>query len=99
MRHGDELVHVHCYEAKAGAFLPGGASLHSMMTPHGPDEKCFEGASNAPLKPERIADGTQAFMFESSLSLKTSPWAQKRVQPAYHECWQGLTKHFDPASK
>lgn len=41
------------YEAKKGAFSPGGASLHSMMTPHGPDTKCFEGASNAKLKPER----------------------------------------------
>lgn len=67
------------YEAKKGAFLPGGASLHSMMTPHGPDTKCFEGASNAKLEPERIADGTQAFMFESCLSLKTAPWAQAEV--------------------
>mmetsp|Transcript_31565 Transcript_31565/g.94876 ORF Transcript_31565/g.94876 Transcript_31565/m.94876 type:complete len:346 (+) Transcript_31565:565-1602(+) len=58
------------YEAKKGAFLPGGASLHSAMTPHGPDVATFEGASNAKLEPERIADGTQAFMFESSLSLK-----------------------------
>ncbi len=25
------------YEAKQGGFLPGGGSLHSIMTPHGPD--------------------------------------------------------------
>jgi len=87
------------YEAKAGAFLPGGGSLHSIMTPHGPDTKCFEGASNAPLKPERVADGTQAFMFESCLSLKTSPWAQEKVQPDYHVAWQDLKKHFDPNVK
>ncbi|GAB2284443.1 hypothetical protein Dimus_018896 [Dionaea muscipula] len=30
------------YEAKADGFLPGGASLHSCMTPHGPDTKTFE---------------------------------------------------------
>ena len=83
-------------QAKAGAFLPGGASLHSMMTPHGPDRACFEGASAAELRPQRIADGTQAFMIESSLSLKTSPWAQACVQPDYHECWQTLESHFDP---
>jgi homogentisate 1,2-dioxygenase len=47
------------YEAKEDGFLPGGASLHSIMTPHGPDTKCFEGASNCELKPVRIADGTQ----------------------------------------
>lgn len=47
------------YEAKEGGFYPGGASLHSSMTPHGPDHKCFEGASNADLKTEKIATGTQ----------------------------------------
>lgn len=39
-------------------FQPGGASLHSMMTPHGPDGDCFEKASDAPLKPQRVAEGT-----------------------------------------
>lgn len=47
------------YEAKEGGFYPGGASLHSIMTPHGPDYQCFENASKAELKPERVADGTQ----------------------------------------
>lgn len=47
------------YEAKEGGFLPGGASLHSMMTPHGPDDKCFHAASNDQLKPTKIAVGTQ----------------------------------------
>lgn len=49
------------YEAKEDGFAPGGASLHSMMTPHGPDYKCFEGASNVDLKPVRVADGTQVW--------------------------------------
>lgn len=51
------LIHGN-YEAKEEGFLPGGASLHSMMTPHGPDMQCFEGASTAVLKPTRVADGT-----------------------------------------
>lgn len=51
------------YEAKEEGFAAGGATLHSMMTPHGPDANCFEGASKAELKPERIADGTQASRF------------------------------------
>lgn len=46
------------YEAKEEGFAPGGASLHSMMTPHGPDVQCFEGASNAELKPCKVAEGT-----------------------------------------
>ena len=47
------------YEAKEDEFLPGGASLHSIMTPHGPDVKCFNTASTEPLKPARVADNTQ----------------------------------------
>lgn len=56
------------YEAKEGGFLPGGGSLHSTMTPHGPDAECFEKASKAKLVPERIADGTMV----SKLTAK--PW-------------------------
>jgi homogentisate 1,2-dioxygenase len=69
------------YDGKEGGFAPGGASLHSIMTPHGPDAKVFEGASNAALKPQFMPQ--HAFMFESSLSMKTSPWAQQLLQPDY----------------
>lgn len=48
------------YEAKEGGFRPGGGSLHSMMTPHGPDASCFEKASTDELAPCRVADGTMA---------------------------------------
>ena len=44
--------------------------MHSMMTPHGPDSTCFLKASTEKLVPVRVADNTQAFMFESSLSFK-----------------------------
>ena len=46
------------YEAKEGGFLPGGASLHSMMTPHGPDAEAFDKATTAELKPVKL-EGTQ----------------------------------------
>jgi len=90
------------YEAKEGGFLAGGASLHSMMTPHGPDVECFEKASNATLKPERIAEETQAFMFESSYSLALTTWGEKtcsKVDKEYYKCWQGLKKYFNPNTK
>ena len=85
------------YEAKEDGFQPGGGSLHSIMTPHGPDVKCFSSASNAELKPERIAEGTQAFMFESSLSMAVTKWGEETCQKldtSYYECWQKLEKHF-----
>ncbi|CAH1996152.1 unnamed protein product [Acanthoscelides obtectus] len=85
------------YEAKKGAFLPGGATLHSIMTPHGPDVKCFEAASQEKLVPTRVADGTQAFMFESCLGLAVTKWGAKtceKLDADYYKCWQGLKKHF-----
>ena len=72
------------YEAKEEGFCPGGATLHSMMTPHGPDAKCFQDWTNMKLGPIKVAfraingllslyfkvaEGTQAFMFETSLQL------------------------------
>lgn len=85
------------YEAKKGKFLPGGATLHSIMTPHGPDVNCFEAASNEELKPTRIADGTQAFMFESCLGLAVTKWGADTCQKldlAYYQCWQNLKNQF-----
>ena len=51
------------YEAKEEGFMPGGGSLHSMMTPHGPDAIAFEKASNEDLKLVRVADGTQVTLY------------------------------------
>nr|XP_012636000.1 homogentisate 1,2-dioxygenase isoform X4 [Microcebus murinus] len=90
------------YEAKQGGFLPGGGSLHSTMTPHGPDADCFEKASKAKLAPERIADGTMAFMFESSLSLAVTKWGLKTsrcLDENYYKCWEPLKSHFTPSSR
>uniref|UniRef100_A0A1A9W0S3 Homogentisate 1,2-dioxygenase n=1 Tax=Glossina brevipalpis TaxID=37001 RepID=A0A1A9W0S3_9MUSC len=85
------------YEAKEDGFMPGGATLHSMMTPHGPDYNCFETASKIKLAPERVAEGTQAFMFESSLSMAVTQWGEKTCQKLdekYYECWQALKNNF-----
>ncbi|XP_022916677.2 homogentisate 1,2-dioxygenase [Onthophagus taurus] len=87
------------YEAKKGGFLPGGATLHSIMTPHGPDFKCFSEASEEALKPTRIAEGTQAFMFESCYGLAVTKWGLKTCEKLdldYYKCWQGLKKNFNP---
>ncbi|KAJ7394371.1 hypothetical protein OS493_000178 [Desmophyllum pertusum] len=87
------------YEAKEDGFAPGGGSLHSMMTPHGPDGECFEKASEGELKPQRVADGTMAFMFESSLSMAITKWGNKtcrKVDHDYYKVWQPLQKHFNP---
>ncbi|XP_035209607.1 homogentisate 1,2-dioxygenase-like isoform X1 [Stegodyphus dumicola] len=87
------------YEAKETGFLPGGATLHSIMTPHGPDADCFQKASTVKLGPEKVAENTMAFMFETSLSLRVTSWGEKNCQKLDHEyykCWQNLKKNFDP---
>jgi len=87
------------YEAKQEGFLPGGASLHSCMTPHGPDRETFEKASNGDLKPVKIPDTALAFMFESSLLFHITPWAHThQIDDKYHLVWHDLKSNFD-ASK
>ncbi|VAI00136.1 unnamed protein product [Triticum turgidum subsp. durum] len=88
------------YEAKADGFLPGGASLHSCMTPHGPDTKTYEatisklGGPDANT-PTRLS-GTLAFMFESALIPLVCRWALESPSRDldYYQCWIGLKSHF-----
>ena len=86
------------YDAKAAGFVPGGASLHNCMSGHGPDAQTFEKASHSDTSaPAKVAD-TMAFMFETRIILKPTPFAlnSELLQNDYFECWQGLRKHFDP---
>ncbi len=87
------------YDAKTGGgFVPGGASLHNTMLPHGPDVNAFEGASNAELKPHKL-EGTLAFMFETRFAQKVTPFAAETpsLQASYGDYGQGLKRYFDPA--
>ncbi|KAJ7570177.1 hypothetical protein O6H91_01G109000 [Diphasiastrum complanatum] len=86
------------YEGKAEGFLPGGASLHSCMTPHGVDTLTYETvAAGDDLKPFRISGDSLAFMFESSLTPKITHWAfnSPHIDPDYYKCWIKLRSHFD----
>jgi homogentisate 1,2-dioxygenase len=86
------------YDAKAGGFAPGGASLHNCMSGHGPDAASFEKASVADTsKPDHLT-GTMAFMFETRKVIHPSRQALEspQLQADYHECWQGIRKHFAP---
>lgn len=83
------------YEAKQGGFIPGGGSLHSIGTAHGPDASTFENHSTMELKPVKLPD-TMAFMFESSYHLYVTEYAQKtKVDEDYWLCWQNLKNNFN----
>ncbi len=86
------------YDAKAGGFAPGGASLHNQMSGHGPDQASWEKASAAPLAPHKI-DGTMAFMFETRFVLHTTRHAAESplMQLDYDDCWSGFAKGRPPA--
>ncbi|KAF2717736.1 homogentisate 1,2-dioxygenase-like protein [Polychaeton citri CBS 116435] len=87
------------YDAKTGGgFQPAGASLHNVMSAHGPDGSTHEKASNADLKPMKVGSGSMAFMFESCLMVGVTEWGLKKcakVQPHYNaESWEGLKPRF-----
>ncbi|SMR45445.1 unnamed protein product [Zymoseptoria tritici ST99CH_1A5] len=88
------------YDAKTGGgFAPAGASLHNVMSAHGPDMASFEKASNAELKPMKVGEGSMAFMFESCYMVGVTEWGLKtceKVQEGYNaESWEPLKVHFD----
>ena len=88
------LVHGE-YDAKAEGFLPGGASLHNSMVPHGPDADAFEKASAATLAPHKL-EHTLAFMFESRWRFLVTDWGLRggALDAAYADCWAGLRDRF-----
>jgi homogentisate 1,2-dioxygenase len=85
------------YDAKAEGFVPGGGSLHNMMSAHGPDRETFDKASTAELKPQKLDDGL-AFMFETRwpVTLTAQALSAGHLQRGYDEVWQGLERNFRP---
>jgi homogentisate 1,2-dioxygenase len=92
------LIHG-AYDAKAGGFAPGGASLHNQMSGHGPDQASHEAAVKAKLAPHRI-ENTMAFMFESCHVFRPTRFAMETplMQLDYDDCWSGFQKAQVPLS-
>jgi len=89
------------YDAKTGGgFVPGGASLHNTMIPHGPDSEAFEAASRAELKPHKL-EGTLAFMFETRFPQRVTAFGARTgaLQKDYARYGNSLARHFDPARR
>ncbi len=79
------------YDAKTDGFAPGGLSVHNMMSGHGPDLDSWRKASEAELKPVKIADSL-AFMVESCWPYRPTAFALERAQPDYDLAWSGFPK-------
>lgn len=81
-------------------FRPGGASLHSCMTPHGPDADTYERATGAEAGPHKLDESTLAFMFETDAMPRVTSlaMASQGVERDYYKCWTGLKSAWrDPA--
>ncbi len=78
------------YEGKVGGFVPGAFSLHSCMTPHGPDRSTYERGITEPESPNKLT-GTMAFMFETRLPLALNGNALQwpELEADYMACWSG----------
>ncbi|EAU85158.2 homogentisate 1,2-dioxygenase [Coprinopsis cinerea okayama7 len=94
------------YEGRSDGFQPGGASYETGFCPHGVSYEEWKKATEDELKPVRVAEGTMAFMFETSMMLTISDWALKRTGKLHeHEpgMWDGLkgrfTEHIDEINK
>ncbi|HCA85844.1 MAG TPA: homogentisate 1,2-dioxygenase [Streptomyces sp.] len=90
------------YDAKAagpGGFVPGGGSLHNMMSAHGPDRETFDKASSVVLEPQRVDEGL-AFMFETRWPVTATAQALSadHLQTGYDRVWEGLERNFRPPS-
>jgi homogentisate 1,2-dioxygenase len=83
------------YDAKPTGFVPGGASLHNSMTPHGPEAGVLERASTVELAPERYQD-TLAFMLESRYPYTPTRYALESptLQGDYTQSWRGIESRF-----
>jgi homogentisate 1,2-dioxygenase len=88
------------YDAKAGGFAPGGASLHNQMSAHGPDAATHAKAIAADLAPHRITD-TMAFMFETRRVIRPTGQALRAatLQGDYDACWSGFAKAMAPPAQ
>lgn len=85
------------YDAKASGFLPGGASLHPIMTPHGPDNETFHRALREKTdKPSKLTNGI-AFMFETKevLLVNKKFIASCRRDDHYMECWSYIKERIE----
>jgi len=79
------------YDAKEG-FKPGGASLHSCMTPHGPDATSYDKAVADPCESPTYFSNGLAFMFETNHLLRLAAYASGHpcLDAEYGQCWSGL---------
>lgn len=83
------------YDAKVEGFVPGGASIHNALVPHGPDTDTVQQQIEGKTEPEYF-DGGLAFMLESCHLWKpiVAAYHHPARQKQYQQCWQNMPRYF-----
>jgi homogentisate 1,2-dioxygenase len=99
------------YDAKGNGdnvkkgFVPGGGSLHNIMSGHGPETKVYESQikkDEKELVPEKYKYDNLAFMFESCYFMNPTEFAMKSlpIDKDYKDhSWNNFKKTFDSKKK
>uniref|UniRef100_L2G3D1 homogentisate 1,2-dioxygenase n=1 Tax=Colletotrichum fructicola (strain Nara gc5) TaxID=1213859 RepID=L2G3D1_COLFN len=86
------------YGGSSHVLEPGGLSYEASYMPHGETYETWQNATTKDLKPDRICEGTVAFMFHISVPVMLTQWAiegegSKGLHLAEDQ-WDGAKAHF-----
>jgi homogentisate 1,2-dioxygenase len=87
------------YGGSSHVLEPGGLSYEASYMPHGETYETWKDATTRDLRPERVCEGTIAFMFHISVPLLLTEWAvrghgSKSLHLSGADQWDGLQAHF-----
>ncbi|KAK1622596.1 homogentisate-dioxygenase [Colletotrichum phormii] len=87
------------YGGSSHVLEPGGLSYEASYMPHGETYETWLDATTRELKPDRICEGTVAFMFHISVPVLLTEWAiegggAKSLHLSSGDPWAGAKAHF-----
>lgn len=87
------------YGGSSHALEPGGLSYEASYMPHGETFETWKDAMTRELKPEKVCQGTMAFMFQIGYQVLLTKWAlegegSKSLHPTPDDLWEGVRAPF-----
>ena len=85
-------------EQQTNTQVPGGSSLHSPMSSHGPDANATVKATDLKKLEPHFFDKGLAFMFETSATMRLTDFSLsgEHRDVDYQKCWSKIPRRFDP---
>lgn len=87
------------YGGSSHVLEPGGLSYEASYMPHGETFETWKNAMTRELKPEKVCEGTMAFMFQISHQVMLTKWAlegegSKSLHRSPDDMWEGVRAPF-----